>query len=82
MIRPMPIYRRNFVAGASYFFTVNLAERRLRLLTDNIDLLRVAFRYSDFGTPLRSMPSLCCRTTCIRFGGYRKETAISRSAGS
>ncbi len=38
-------YRRNLPAGGSYFFTVNLAERRLRLLTDHIDLLRVAFRY-------------------------------------
>jgi putative transposase len=36
-------YRRNFVAGGFYFFTVNLAERRLRLLTDNIALLRAAF---------------------------------------
>jgi REP-associated tyrosine transposase len=40
----MTTYRRNFIAGASYFFTVNLAERRLRLLTDNIELLRAAFR--------------------------------------
>ncbi len=42
----MPTYRRNFVAGGCYFFTVNLAERRLRLLTENIDLLRAAFRYT------------------------------------
>ena len=41
---PMTNYRRNFVAGGCYFFTVNLAERRLRLLTDNIELLRAAFR--------------------------------------
>ena len=40
----MTNYRRNFVAGGSYFFTVNLADRRLRLLTDHIDLLRAAFR--------------------------------------
>jgi len=40
----MTDYRRNFVAGGSFFFTVNLAERRLRLLTDHIDLLRVAVR--------------------------------------
>jgi putative transposase len=40
----MTNYRRNFLAGGSFFFTVNLAERRLRLLTDNIDKLRVAFR--------------------------------------
>jgi putative transposase len=40
----MTNYRRNFVPGGSYFFTVNLADRRLRLLTDHVDLLRVAFR--------------------------------------
>jgi putative transposase len=40
----MTNYRRNFVPGGSYFFTVNLADRRLSLLTDHIDLLRVAFR--------------------------------------
>jgi putative transposase len=37
-------YRRNFTAGGSYFFTVNLAERRSRLLIDNIESLRAAFR--------------------------------------
>jgi putative transposase len=37
-------YRRNFIAGGSFFFTVNLADRRLRLLTDNIHALRAAFR--------------------------------------
>jgi hypothetical protein len=41
---PMTTYRCNFVAGGSYFFTVNLSERRLRLLTDHIELLRRAFR--------------------------------------
>jgi putative transposase len=38
-------YRRNFVSGGSYFFTVNLLERRLRLLVDHVDLLREVFRY-------------------------------------
>jgi putative transposase len=42
----MTNYRRNFVPGASYFFTVNLAERRLRLLTEHIGSLRSAFRYT------------------------------------
>jgi putative transposase len=37
-------YRRNFIAGGSFFFTVNLADRRLHLLTENIDSLRTAFR--------------------------------------
>ena len=40
----MANYRRNFLAGGSYFFTVNLADRRLGLLIEHISLLRVAFR--------------------------------------
>ena len=40
----MTDYRRNFLPGGAFFFTVNLAERRLRLLTDQIDALRRAFR--------------------------------------
>ena len=40
----MAIYRRNFLAGGSYFFTVNLADRRGALLTDHVDLLRATFR--------------------------------------
>jgi len=30
-------YRRNFICSGSFFFTANLAERRLRLLVDYID---------------------------------------------
>ncbi len=41
----MTDYRRNFVPGGSLFFTVNLADRRQRLLTEHIDDLRAAFRY-------------------------------------
>ncbi len=33
-------YRRATLAGATYFFTVNLADRRADWLTRNIDLLR------------------------------------------
>jgi putative transposase len=40
----MTDYRRNFIAGGIFFFTVNLAERQLRLLTEHIDELRTAFR--------------------------------------
>jgi putative transposase len=40
----MTDYRRYRLAGGTYFFTVNLAERKSRLLTDRIDLLRQAFR--------------------------------------
>ncbi|MET4221727.1 putative transposase [Bradyrhizobium sp. LB14.3] len=40
----MTSFRRNFVPGGSYFFTVNLADRSLSLLTTHIDRLRAAFR--------------------------------------
>jgi len=33
-------YRRARIAGGTYFFTVNLAERNLKLLVENVDLLR------------------------------------------
>jgi putative transposase len=36
----MPDYRRNFVAGGTYFFTVALLERKRDLLVAEIDLLR------------------------------------------
>lgn len=40
----MPNYRRNFLPGGSFFFTVNLLERRQELLTCHIDLLRNSVR--------------------------------------
>jgi putative transposase len=43
----MTSYRRNFLPGGSYFFTVNLANRRSRLLTEHVELLRTAFRYTQ-----------------------------------
>ncbi len=47
----MTSYRRNFVPGGSYFFTVNLIDRRTALLTDKIELLRTAFRYTRMRHP-------------------------------
>jgi putative transposase len=38
----MPNYRRAFVPGGCWFFTVNLLERREALLVDHIDELRAA----------------------------------------
>jgi putative transposase len=40
----MPNYRRNFVPGGTYFFTVTLLERRRDLLVKEIDLLRNSVR--------------------------------------
>jgi len=38
----MPNYRRAFVPGGCWFFTVNLLDRRKALLVDHIDALRDA----------------------------------------
>jgi putative transposase len=40
----MTSYRRNFIPGGSFFFTVNFADRNGSLLTDHIAVLREAFR--------------------------------------
>lgn len=40
----MPDYRRHRVPGGTYFFTINLLERRSDLLTRHIDALRAAVR--------------------------------------
>jgi putative transposase len=37
-------YRRNFVPGGTYFFTVTIRDRHSRQLTRSIDVLRQAFR--------------------------------------
>jgi putative transposase len=40
----MVAYRRNFVAGGTFFFTVTLVDRRSSVLVDHIASLRAAFR--------------------------------------
>jgi putative transposase len=40
----MPDYRRNWVQGGTYFFTVNLLERKRDLLVTEIELLRDSVR--------------------------------------
>jgi putative transposase len=40
----MPNYRRNRVPGGTYFFTVNLLDRRSDLLVAEIDMLRASVR--------------------------------------
>ena len=37
-------YRRNFVPGGTFFFTLTLDDRRSSTLVDHVDLLRAAFR--------------------------------------
>ncbi|MEO6839554.1 MAG: transposase [Bradyrhizobium sp.] len=47
----MPNYRRAFVPGGCWFFTVNLLERRKALLVDHIDALRAAVKQTHKRNP-------------------------------
>jgi putative transposase len=47
----MPDYRRNRVPGGTFFFSVNLLDRRSNLLVANIDALRDAVRRVRTRTP-------------------------------
>ena len=47
----MVLYRRNFVPGGTYFFTVTLADRRSTILTDHIGALRSALQIAQWERP-------------------------------
>lgn len=47
----MSNYRRVRVPGGTYFFTVNLLERRRRLLVERVDDLRASFRAEQAARP-------------------------------
>ena len=51
----MSNYIRNQIAGATYFFTLALAERNTKLLTDNIDLLRLAYQRANVLYPFTTI---------------------------
>jgi putative transposase len=47
----MSNYRRNYISGGTYFFTVNLLERKKTLLVDYIEELRTAVRKTKTKRP-------------------------------
>jgi putative transposase len=51
----MPNYRRVWVPGGTYFFTVTLLERKRRLLVEHIGALRAAFRVAQAARPFETL---------------------------
>ena len=47
----MSNYRRNYIEGGTYFFTVNLLERNKSLLVDHIEELRNAIKRTQINKP-------------------------------
>jgi putative transposase len=78
----MANYRRNFLPGGSYFFTVNLADRRRALLTDHVDLLRAAFRQVRARHPFAIEPAAILPDTSTRSGPCLMAMRISPPAGA
>jgi putative transposase len=51
-------YRRNRVPGGTYFFTATLLDRRSRILTEHINLLRQAFRATRNVAPFQTVAAV------------------------
>lgn len=50
----MVAYRRNFVPGGTFFFTVTLRDRRSRLLVERIDDFRTAYEHVHRARPFKT----------------------------
>jgi putative transposase len=77
----MPNYRRAFVPGGCWFFTVNLLDRRRTLFVDHIEILReavVAIRQSR-GFTIDALVVLPDHLHAV--GACRPATMISRRVG-
>ncbi|MGA4323193.1 REP-associated tyrosine transposase [Ectopseudomonas hydrolytica] len=51
----MPNYRRERISGATYFFTVTLADRRSRILVEEIALLRRIYGEANKRMPFKTV---------------------------
>src|SRR5438128_9188147 len=54
--RGMVRYRRNFVAGGTYFFTATLVDRKSSVLIAHVEALRVDIRVTRRAHPMRVLP--------------------------
>ena len=77
----MSEYRRYYIKGGTWFFTVNLRNRRSQLLTTQYQMLRNAIiKLSETGL-LKSTPGSFCQSICIAYGHYLKAMMIFPLAG-
>ena len=75
-------YRRNHLKGGTYFFTVNLRQRKTKWLTIHIELLREAFRKTIENTRFILMRLSYSPIISIQSGLYQKVMTIIRNAGA
>ncbi|MDD2761300.1 MAG: hypothetical protein PHH11_13550 [Methylomonas sp.] len=79
----MSDYRRVFVPGGRYFFTVvTCLHRPVFELPENVELLRNAFKRVMVEKPLKIDSIVVLPDLCIVFGNYRKTTVIFPDVGA
>jgi len=69
----MPNYRRAFVPGGCWFFTVNLLDRRKTLLVDHIETLSAHSTTAPTGGP----PGGRCRKVIVKYAPSQEPTAAN-----
>ena len=74
-------YRRNFVPGGTFFFTVTLADRRSSALVDHVDALRAAFRAGRRERPFTVGAIVILPEHLHAIFTYRQGMRIFRDAG-
>ncbi len=74
-------YRRYYLNGGSWFFTVNLRDRKSRFLVQRIDALRRAVAIVLKQKPFDIDAWVVLPNTFIASGPYLTTTAISHRAG-
>jgi len=77
----MPNYRRAFVPGGCWFFTVNLLERRQTLLVDHIATFREAVDETRRKYPFELDAFVSCRIISMLSGACRRATQTFRRDG-
>ena len=78
----MVLYRRNRLAGGTYFFTVTLRNRKSSVFVDWIDDFRDCVRMYCVKNRSTLMLGWFCPNTYMRFGLYRRTMTITPSDGN
>ncbi len=73
---PMARYRRNFIAGGTFFFTVKLTDPKSRLLVEHMTYCVRLILMCKNNIPLKPSPYAYCRTTFTPFGRCRPTMRI------
>ncbi len=77
----MSNYRRYYINGGTWFFTVNLKNRKSDLLVRQIAELRSAIRRVKIRSLFKLMLLSCCLSICIASGRFLRTIVTFHLAG-